>query len=291
MLNCYHKYNDKILSLPTIMDKILAPIKGRILQYVEFKGFEKIKFFTSLGASASNFRGNGLKSEVGGDVIAKILAQDSDLSSEWLLLGNGDMLKSSFSKNVMPIKVSGHETIYQRMPKVVTTDNTGNDNIALVPVKAAAGYLNGFGDPEFIERLPTYSLPNIQNGTFRMFQIKGDSMLPTLHDKSYVVGQFVENWTRDMKDDRIYIIVSREDGIIVKRCLNRIKKYGNIYCKSDNRKDYPAPISVNPEDVMEVWEFKMYMAFHVPNPADLYDRVSDMEARLFNLESKTKKTS
>lgn len=75
------------------MDKILAPIKQRILKYIDFKGFEKIKYFESLGVAASNFRSSSLKSEAGGDVIAKILSLNPDLSSEWLLIGKGSMLK------------------------------------------------------------------------------------------------------------------------------------------------------------------------------------------------------
>src|SRR5690606_2870663 len=112
------------------------------------------------------------------------------------------------------------------------------DNVVLVPVKAAAGYLRGYGDPEFIQTLPTYSLPELRNCTFRMFQVKGHSMFPTLHDSSYVVGQWVENWTKDIKDNRIYVIVaqsSTDEGILVNRVLNRLKKYGNLYLKSDNK--------------------------------------------------------
>lgn len=75
------------------MDKILAPIKQRIIEYIEFKGFEKIKYFESLGVSASNFRSSSLKSEAGGDVIAKILSLNNDLSADWLLMGKDPMLK------------------------------------------------------------------------------------------------------------------------------------------------------------------------------------------------------
>ena len=52
------------------MDKILAPIKQRILQIIDFKEVERTKFFKILGLASSNFRGNALCSEVGGDVIA-----------------------------------------------------------------------------------------------------------------------------------------------------------------------------------------------------------------------------
>lgn len=208
-----------------------------------------------------------------------------EISLIWLINNTGSMNISCTAKATSNLMVKEPEPIYNRMPQVITTDSEGRNNIILVPVKAAAGYLNGYGDREFIEKLPTYSLPNIQNGTFRMFQVGGHSMYPTLHNGAYVVGSFVENWVKDIKDDRVYVIISRNDGIIVKRCLNRIKKYGSIYCKSDNRKEYPS-YAVQPEDIIEVWEYKMHLAFELPNPADLYDRVSDLEATVQFLESK-----
>lgn len=210
--------------------------------------------------------------------IIKLKEFDAAFSTDWFLSNEGSMIKSYSNTEAYKLVIKEPEPIVQRLPKVVTTDNAGRDNIPLVPVRAAAGYLNGYADPEYIEKLPAYSLPNISNGTFRMFQVKGHSMMPALHDKSMVVGQFVEDWVKSIKDNRVYIIVSKEEGIIVKRCLNRIKKYGDIYCRSDNKKEFPEPIILKPEDILEVWEYKMHLSYHIPDPVDLYDRVTDLEA-------------
>lgn len=173
-----------------------------------------------------------------------------------------------------------------KVPSIVTVDSSNNDNIVLVPVYAQAGYLNGYCDPMFIQNLPSYRLPNLNNGLFRMFQVKGRSMFPTLHEHSYVVGQFVENWIEDIKDNRIYVIVSNEDGVIVKRVLNRIIKYSNLYCKSDNRREYPNfPIEV--EHIKEIWDVKMALLVDLPDPADLYDRLNDIEAEIEHLKNRT----
>ncbi|MFY8034138.1 MAG: helix-turn-helix domain-containing protein, partial [Flexibacteraceae bacterium] len=43
---------------------------------------------------------------------------------------------------------------------LATTVGADNEeNIELVPVKAKAGYTNGFSDPEFIENLPAFRMP------------------------------------------------------------------------------------------------------------------------------------
>lgn len=75
------------------MDKILAPIKQRILQYIDYKGLKKGDFFEDADVSASNFRSKSLYSEVGGDVLAKISSIYLDINIDWLITGEGSMLK------------------------------------------------------------------------------------------------------------------------------------------------------------------------------------------------------
>lgn len=75
------------------MDKILSPIKGRVLQYVDYKGITKKSFYETTGISSSNFKGLGAKSELGGDKIITILTIYDEINPIWLLLGEGNMLK------------------------------------------------------------------------------------------------------------------------------------------------------------------------------------------------------
>lgn len=77
------------------MDKILAPIKQRILQIIDYKEVNKALFFRKLEIAASNFRSNSLYSEAGGDVIAKISSEFPDVNLEWLINGKGKMFKDS----------------------------------------------------------------------------------------------------------------------------------------------------------------------------------------------------
>lgn len=263
------------------MDKILAPIKQRILQFVDYKQIERKNFFGELNVATSNFRGNALYSEVGGDVIAKILSNHPKLNAEWLLTGNGEMLKSEGATEVIktppveiiaPIKVEGRSL----MPKVIVLkdEDVEEERIPLVPVMAQAGYLQGYDDPQYIKELPMYNLPGMRNGTFRIFQVEGLSMYPTLQSGSYVVGQFVEDWEH-ISDNRIYVVVSTE-GVIVKRVLNRIEKYGSLYCKSDNRV-FPH-INVRLKDVKEIWECKMHLSFDFLDPVPEYQKIADLEA-------------
>lgn len=76
-------------------DKIFSPIKERLLQFIDNKGIKKDFFFKKIGLSASNFKGSGAKSELGGEKIVKILSEYTELNADWLLTGRGEMLKSN----------------------------------------------------------------------------------------------------------------------------------------------------------------------------------------------------
>lgn len=208
-----------------------------------------------------------------------------NINPHFLLTGEGSMLKDEAIKGtpvevVAPIKVEGKSL----MPKVIVLkdEDDEKERIPLVPIMAQAGYLKGYDDPKYIRKLPMYNLPGMRNGTFRMFQVEGLSMYPTLQSGSYVVGQFVEDW-QHISDNRIYVVVSKE-GVIVKRVLNRIEKYGSLYCRSDNRV-FPH-INVDLKDVREVWECKMHLSFEFLDPIPEYQKIADLQADMHFLKQR-----
>ncbi|WP_102981430.1 hypothetical protein [Chryseobacterium scophthalmum] len=103
-------------------DKILAPIKSRVLQFIENQHFEKKTFFEKLNVASSNFRGNALYSEISADVIAKILALYPNANSEWLLTGNGSMLKNE-NKNSLSQNITGDGNTQAGYGIAITGDN------------------------------------------------------------------------------------------------------------------------------------------------------------------------
>lgn len=144
----------------------------------------------------------------------------------------------------------------------VTVDANNNENIELVPVLASAGYLNGYNDPEYVKELPKFSLPMFNQGTYRAFEIKGDSMLP-LPSGTFIVTEYVENW-QDIKAGQTYIIVSRNDGVVYKRIGNKFKEDKGVKLVSDN-KSYD-PYWVETADILEVWKAKAFMSTEFPDP-------------------------
>jgi transcriptional regulator with XRE-family HTH domain len=133
----------------------------------------------------------------------------------------------------------------------ITVDRQGKDNIEVIPLKAKAGYLNGYGDPEFIEQLKHMYLPFLSRGKYRAFPIEGDSM-PPHKNGSFIVGSYVEN-IENIKEGKTYVIVSQNEGIVYKRMYRKNKKGTHFLLHSDN--PYYQPYEIRANDILEIWEF------------------------------------
>ncbi|GAB4409898.1 MAG: hypothetical protein OHK0053_36700 [Microscillaceae bacterium] len=143
----------------------------------------------------------------------------------------------------------------------ITVDHEDNENIELVPEKAAAGYARGFADAEFLRELPKYQLPFLSKGrTYRAFEISGDSMLP-LRPHSIVIGEYVENWN-EIRDGQVCVVVSKNEGIVLKKVFNKINERGTLLLKSSNIAYSPYEISA--DEVLEIWRFAAYISKDLP---------------------------
>lgn len=135
----------------------------------------------------------------------------------------------------------------RRQMKMMTSER---NIIHFVPVKAAAGYLAGYADSEFIDELNTFTLPMLTGGNYRAFEIVGDSMMPT-PSGSVIVGEKIEK-IEDIKNNAACIVISNSEGIVYKRVVKNNRNTAKLTLVSDN----PAfqPYQVQTQDVLEVWE-------------------------------------
>ncbi len=246
-----------------------------------------------------------LSSEVGigRTTIANYEAAISEPNIETLLMFSrlyGVSLDLLMSKNVEEIYKSGEKDTllknvfadgaggYMSIPRIITVDNKGNDNIVYVPVKARAGYLSGYGDIEFMESLPTFRLPGLSNATYRMFEVDGPSMAPNVLHGDRIIGEWVDGLDK-IRDNRVYVVVHK-GGVAVKRVINRLAERGKIYLKSDtiaHRHEFPT-MEVDPEDIMEIWYGRMKISSDFSEPAEVYHRLADLETDVMELKEMLK---
>jgi transcriptional regulator with XRE-family HTH domain len=160
----------------------------------------------------------------------------------------GDMFKLSLDELLLKdlSNTGGSYLAKRRQQKMMSADR---NLIHFVPIKAAAGYLAGYADTEFIDELNTFTLPMLSGGNYRAFEIIGDSMLPT-PSGSIIVGEKVDT-LEDIKNNMAYIVVSRNEGIVYKRVVKNNKAKNKLTLVSDNPQYQP--YQVNADDVVELW--------------------------------------
>ena len=139
----------------------------------------------------------------------------------------------------------------------IVMDNVGRERILHVPIPAQAGYVSEENKSVFYQDLPSYNLPDsaFSHGTFRSFDVSGDSMMPTLREGDKAICNFLEPeyWRSSLKDKHVYIVVTRGD-IVVKRLVNKIKENQIIELWSDNDEFLMYELDVS--DIKELWQVK-----------------------------------
>lgn len=146
----------------------------------------------------------------------------------------------------------------------ITVDSRNAENVEYVSVKSKAGYLAGFQDPEFIASLPRYSFPNLpQNGSYRIFPITGDSMLP-ITSGSEIIAKFIQDWS-GIKPQTPCIVVSGEQDLVFK--LVTLQHDGTLLLESLNEVFEPYTVPI--EEVQEIWSFYSFISYDMPKPNQL----------------------
>lgn len=181
------------------------------------------------------------------DVLVKVdLAKISELRLRELESGNDDYITGAKQRIL-----------------TTTVDRDNNENVEVVPVKAKAGYMAGYSDPEYIAQLPVFYMPQLPRGRkYRMFPVSGDSMLP-IPDGAFVIAQYQEDW-KQIKSGTPCIVVLREEGIVFKILENRLADNRSLLLVSLN--SAYEPFEVRAKDVLEIWTFHSFWSKEIPEP-------------------------
>lgn len=208
------------------MDDI-STIKGRILTYLEVMGIKKTDFYASTGLSDSNFKGRNRLSQPGGDMIVKVLTTYPDISTDWLVMGKGDMLRVD-------------NDVCKRLtePAHHVPDNS-QEGIPLIPLSAMAGAFTG--DTSVMEyECERYVIPAFKGADF-LIQVKGDSMQPTYYSGDLVACQRVPLNDLFFQWNKAYVLDTMQ-GPLIKR-IRRGSDDEHILIVSDNTEYEPFELS------------------------------------------------
>ena len=201
-------------------------IKDKILAFIKEKGLSREEFYKETGLSASNFKGAAMKSELGGDKIVKILTTYKDLSPDWLLTGEGSMLRTDEKTNNTPI---AHHT------------EDPHEGIPLLPVDAMAGAFTG--EQQVLEyECERYVVPAFKGADF-LIPVKGVSMHPRFSSGDIVACKRLSMDNVFFQWNKVYVI-DTDQGPLIKRLKPGSDKE-HVLVVSDNTAYDPFELAIS----------------------------------------------
>lgn len=201
-------------------------IKEKLLYFVETQGITKEDFYRKIDIDGANFRGKNKKSELSTDKIVNILRQYPEISPDWLLLNEGDMLRK------MEIDDIAH---------------VSNKGLPLIPIEAIAGLPSVDNIGVLFENCEHYLIPEFEKiGVDYMIRVSGSSMYPKYSNGDILACRFVKD-VLFFQWGKIYVIDSSQ-GALVKRVFQDENNPDNLILVSDNREHYP-PFSFPKADI------------------------------------------
>lgn len=158
---------------------------------------------------------NWVSRGAGKNILNRILTLYPEINPTWLLTGEGEMLN----------------TTSRRAPQSDASpiNNPIILNVPLVSQYAQAGYLSGYGDPGYMDALPTipYIVDHEAPGNYVAFEVKGDSMDDGT-DEAIKEGDRLlcreirpDLWAESRLHFRKWdFVIVHEEGILVKRIID-----------------------------------------------------------------------
>lgn len=210
-------------------------VKNRIEQYLEYKGISITKAEQELNWSKSSL----LKSNnVSGDKISEFVLRYSDISSEWLLTGKGNMLKDEVEAKGTVIPLANSKSSEKMLPMSVFN---------LYDIDISAGLTRLFGEDG--DRRKAYlgqiSIPNMPkcDGAVKVI---GDSMYPLLKSGDIIAYREIHN-IEAIQWGEIYILQLEYDSdisVVVKYVKKSELGSDHVLLVSYNKEHDPKDIDV-----------------------------------------------
>lgn len=219
-------------------------IRDRLTAFIESKKISKREFARLVGFSNGYL--NKITDNISQAKVENILHTFPELNREWLLYGEGEMLKSPDASNV-------------RAERPFISENLVR--VRMVEISPTATFTEFAGtDPRDFDFTYIYPEPGeeIEKEEDIVFEVRGDSMEPRILDHDRVLGKLIRpsqwHWAKGV------VIVAYADSFVIKRIAdNRLDSESVLVLESDNPL-YPCKVSVPLSDIRV-----MYQAVRIVN--------------------------
>jgi phage repressor protein C with HTH and peptisase S24 domain len=222
-------------------------INGRFNQIITtlFKG-NKSAFASAVGVTPSvvdNIVGKR-QGKPSFEVLEKVSAI-AEINIEWLITGNGNMLKEQTQKPAAITKkeklISTHSGTETHFEALTETTKKAPGAIPLVSERAVGGFANEHFTIKEKDVLAYYVIPKFRHlGVDFMIEVIGDSMIPRLYPGDIIACSIIHN-SQFIQWNKPHLIATREQGLIVKRLRKSMEK-DCLLAVSDNHEYDPFDI-------------------------------------------------
>ena len=224
-------------------------IKQRILLYLQKKGVSEYSFYKKSSITRGILQQNNGISE---ENIARFLAYAPDVNLEWLLTGEGEMLRQTSKPEaiVAPTTLISTNKGTERTSRPLhEATKMSPGAIPLVSEQAVGGFSNEHFSISERDVIAYYTIPKFRHlGVDFMIEIVGDSMMPRLFPGDIIACSIIYN-PHFIQWNKPHLLATREQGLIVKR-LRRSAKEDCLLAVSDNT-DYD-PFDIPKDEIVGI---------------------------------------
>lgn len=223
--------------------QLFSPIKERILEYIDYKGISKYKFYQDTGITRGVLdKDSGISEEN----VARFVAYEKNVNIDWLITGRGKMLKTKSTEKTNKKKVSKKVSKNTEKPKIqkkLTFEEAIDTGIPLIPIDAMAGF--GEGSFQIMDYdTSCYRVPEFDELKAEfMIRVKGSSMYPKYNSGDLLACKKLPLSDIFFQWNKVYVL-STEQGALVKR-VKKSEKENCIKLISDNKKYDPFDLPIS----------------------------------------------
>lgn len=218
----------------------MSNVKERVKEFVAYNNLTIKAFEQSIGAG--NGYVNSIVNTIGAKYLPKILEVYPSLSREWLLFGEGEMLKGDDS-NVAFVGTA---------QKAIRENATP---VRFFEVKPTATFqefcADGAQSPTLIDVLPQEH--ETLDESYCVFQVHGESMAPQIQDHARVLCQEVLNTKWHTLHDTV-VVIAYADKFVIKRIVRNHLQTDNYLILASDNPDYPRRETVQLSDIRCIFQ-------------------------------------
>jgi phage repressor protein C with HTH and peptisase S24 domain len=193
----------------------------RIFCFIDYKGISVNEFSKSINVSNGYLAKQRISNaNVGSHIIEKIVNMYPNISIEWLITGQGEMLRGGVESTAVLAPVPA-----TKLPA------DSREGIPLIPLNAMAGFMTG--EVQVLEyECERYVVPLFREAEF-LIQVKGSSMIPKYNSGDLVACKRLSLNDLFFQWNKVYVLDTAQ-GPLVKR-IKKGTDDEHVQVVSDNK--------------------------------------------------------